>query len=174
MVQSMAKKSKMLSLKRLTEVFRRLGAKDPEGWASSEIEEGLPQLATYVFLRQAWTNVADENDDSWIDRLVEQSNEKSNQPCAAIGPALKRLLAKGVDRRDIVDVVRGMQYELLFALCYQLDDPGIVDFLDDSMPQVEWGLFRLDDNGEPATQIAGLHESVLEFDPTGREMRPRR
>ncbi len=37
----------------LTELFARLGARDPEKWARSQIKEGIPQLARFLFLRQA-------------------------------------------------------------------------------------------------------------------------
>jgi hypothetical protein len=36
-----------------------------------------------------------------------------------------------------------------------------------------WALVRLDAKGKPIESIPGLHESVLELDPTGRSMRPR-
>lgn len=39
--------------------------------------------------------------------------------------------------------------------------------------EVRWGLFQVDDDGPPIAPLAGLHESVLETDPTEREMRPR-
>lgn len=38
-------------LKSLTEIFRQAGAKDPESWASSQIEEGINQLARFSFLK---------------------------------------------------------------------------------------------------------------------------
>lgn len=170
----MAKKSKRDALESLTATFRALGARDPESWAKSQIEEGIPQLARFVFLRQAWSNVADERDESWIDHLVSEADDGSTEPLGAVGPALKRMLDAGIARSDIVDVVRGMQYEILFSMCYQLSDPGSVEFLDESMPEVLWGLFQLDEEGNPSSPIDGLHESVLETDPTGREMRPRR
>ncbi len=169
----MAKKTEHNALTELTQVFRKLGADAPEQWARSEIKEGIPQLATFVFLRQAWTNVVDEVDDSWIDRLVGDADETATGPCSAMGPALKRMLARGVARSDIVDLIRGMQYELLFALCYQLSAPGVVEFLDETMPSVQWKLFQLNERGEPSVAIECLHESVLSLDPTGREMRPR-
>jgi hypothetical protein len=49
-----------------------------------------------------------------------------------------------------------------------------IEFLDDDMPPVSWGLFQLDEEGNPLAPIDFLHESVLGMDPTGREMRPRR
>jgi len=62
-----------------------------------------------------------------------------------------------------------MQYELLFSLCYLLDDPGD---LEDEVRDLSWCLVRLGENGEILGAIQALHESVLGMDPTGREMRP--
>jgi hypothetical protein len=36
-----------------------------------------------------------------------------------------------------------------------------------------WVLAQVDEDGDLIGPIGGLHESVLETDPTGREMRPR-
>jgi hypothetical protein len=41
------------------------------------------------------------------------------------------------------------------------------------MPKVNWELFEVDSTGKPLHPVDGLHESVLDTDPTGREMRPR-
>lgn len=169
----MAEHSGPDSLAELTEVFRNLGTPNPESWARSQIDEGIPQLARYVFLRQAWSNIVDEEDDSWIDRFASQADAASDEPLGAVGPALMRMLEAGVARSDIVDLVRAMQYEMLFALCEQVADPSVVDFLDENMPEVAWGLFQLDEEGNPTTSIDGLHEEALSMDPTGREMRPR-
>jgi len=86
-----------------------------------------------------------------------------------VGEALKRLLANGSDKEDISEVVRGMQAELLFQLCYLLDDPGD---LEEEVGDISWGFMQINSNGEIVAPIMGLHESVLEMDPTGREMRP--
>jgi hypothetical protein len=61
----------------------------------------------------------------------------------------------------------------LHGLCYQLSDPGVVEYPSKTLPQVEWALMQLDKNGNPLNPIDGLHESVLSLDTTGREMRPR-
>lgn len=67
-----------------------------------------------------------------------------------------------------------MQWQLLFAMCHQLDDSGIIETLprDGDMPEIGWGLFAVDEDGNPGQCIDGLHESVLEVEPSGREMRP--
>jgi hypothetical protein len=66
-----------------------------------------------------------------------------------------------------------MQWELLTSLLYQLDDPGAVEYPSNKLPRVGWALVELDDNDEPKHVIDSLHESVLETDPAGREMRPK-
>jgi hypothetical protein len=61
---------------KLTDVFRRLGADDPKGWAASEIEEGIPQLATFLFLKTAWRYIVSENDTTWIETAIETSSRR--------------------------------------------------------------------------------------------------
>jgi len=162
---------KRKSYRQLLAIFRKLNAVDPESWARSESEEGIPQLASYLFLRQAWRNgVIEDGDIAWIDDARRSAKREPDAPLAGIGHALNRLLAKGVDKRDVAEVVRGMQYETLFALCYLLSDPGE---LEAEVADVRWSLFECDENGSPARPMDGLHESTLTTDPTGREMRPK-
>ena len=161
---------KNLELDELTELFSKLGANDPESWAASQINEGINQLGRFLFLRQAWKLVVDEHDTSWIDKEIRESERYPNAPCSGIGIALKNLLADGADKQDITDVVRGMQYDLLFHLCYLLDYPGE---LEAEVKDISWGLMQLDENGEIVAPITALDESLLGTDPTGREMRPR-
>jgi hypothetical protein len=46
-----------------------------------------------------------------------------------------------------------------------LEEPELSD--------LSWTLFELDRKGRPKQRIDGLHESVLETDPKGRECQPR-
>lgn len=155
----------------LTGLFRKLGARDPEAWAESEIAEGIPQLERFLFLRQAWRAVVREGDTAWIRASVQRSQSRPREPYSGVGHALKRLLDVGATPEDVTEVVRGMQAELLFKFCYLLDDPGEVE---PEARDLAWALVRVDAGGAITDQvIGGLHESVLETDPTGREMRPR-
>lgn len=157
--------------KKLAELFRELGARDPEGWAASQASGGKNQLHRFLFLRQAWERVVSESNDAWIDQEVASSERDPGQPFAGIGQALARMQAKGVAREDIVDLTRGMQARLLFDLCYLLGDPSIFE---SSVEDIGWALVETDGDFEPTgSVISGLHESVLDTDPTGREMRPR-
>jgi hypothetical protein len=157
--------------KGLADLFKRLGAREPESWARSQIQEGIPQLARFLFLRQAWRQIVNEEDSTWIARAIRRAESHPDEPYAGVGHSLKRLRARGATDEEMTDLVRGMQAELLFGLCYLLEDPGD---LEPEIADVRWTLVQVDDEGTVIGNIDGLHESVLEMDPTGREMRPRR
>jgi|SRR5215472_6920671 len=150
----------------LTELFRKLGASCPESWASSQIERGIPQLARYLFLRQAWRKIIGSDDTEWMSRM---RSRDPNEPGGAAGPAIERLLAAGGRAEDLTTVVRVMQWRLLAGLCVLLEDPGDVE---DEISDIWWGLFLIDEDDNPIEPVDGLIESVLETDPTGLEMCP--
>lgn len=116
-----------------------------------------------------------DGDTKWIE-AYRQAPEDPNAPLASISPALNRLLAKGIDPRDLTEVVRVMQYDVLFAVCYLIDDPSAalegLDDLRSELSKIGWALFEVDEDNHSSRPMDGLHESLLETDPTGREMRP--
>jgi hypothetical protein len=155
----------------LTVMFQRLGAENPEAWAQSQHRGGINQLHRFLFLRQAWSRIIPEGEDAWIDKTMDRAKRSPNEPYAGAGQALRRVLDKGANRKDLVDIVCGMQATLLFDLCYLLDDPG---FQEPELSDLGCCLVATDQQLNPTDQvISGLHESVLGTDPTGREMRPR-
>jgi hypothetical protein len=158
-----------MEIDELTALFTKLGAPAPEAWAQSQVEEGIDQLGRFVFSREAWKAVVPPHDAAWIDTTIAGARARPTEPGAGVGPALVRLLAAGADRRDLHEVVRVMQYEVLFSLCYLLGDPG---GLEPELSDVSWHLVRTDADGEIIGTIDGLHESVLEMEPSGRELRP--
>ena len=155
-------------LRRLTEVFRKHGAPDPELWAQSQLEEGIPQLAIFCFAKALWEGVIPEGDAGWIDQETEWARSRPRDPCAQSGPALEEMLAKGVSREAITDLVRVFQYSALYHACSLLDGSRTLD-----LPVSDWTLHQVDGAGKPVAIIQGLHEVLLGLDPTGREMRPR-
>jgi hypothetical protein len=152
----------------LADLFRQLGAQNPKGWARSQIREGIPQLARYLFLRQAWRLVVGPNDRNWISRT---NSTDRIEPGDGTAQALDRLIGVGAPVEDLTTVVRVMQWHLLAGLTIFLDQPWDLDdeITDDD---IWWGLFLVDENGHPTEPLDALIESVLETDPTGQEMRP--
>jgi hypothetical protein len=159
-----------MNQQQLTAIFEKLGARDAEDWAYSQVEEGVPQLARFLFLRQAWRAVVADDDPSWITGAISRAEAHPTEPYAGVGLALAKLVARGATHQELTDLVRGMQAQLLFAVCYLLEDPGE---LEPEVRDVSWALVQCDKDGNLGDRISALHESVLETDPTGREMRPR-
>jgi len=157
----------------LTELFRQLGAQEPEGWARSQISEGIPQLLRYLFLRQAWRQIIAPDDRDWIIETHEDDPDQRDE----FGEAIEAMLAAGAPAQDLTTVVRIMQWILLFRFCVLLDG-GLAFRTGAGFSTLQelvgfcWRLSLVDDNDTPVAPIEGLHESVLETDPTGREMRP--
>lgn len=153
----------------LTSILRSLGANEPESWAESEVNEDIPQLARFMFLKGAWRRIASVDDTTWIDNIVQNVPADSNEPYAGAAHSIRRMLGAGVSKSDVAQLVRATRAEFLFELCYMMDDPGSVDGNDG---YVDWSLMELDADGNACRSISGLHESVVETDPTGREVRP--
>jgi hypothetical protein len=156
-------------LTKLTEVFRAAGADDPESWARSQLEEGIPQLPLFSFCKSLWQVVKDEKDATWIEREIATSTRFPNDPGAQIGPALAEMKAKGVSTKAIIDLARVLQYEALYHACSILDHSRKED-----VPTHHWRLYVEDENRAPQRPLHGVHEVLLSLDPTGREMRPQK
>lgn len=158
----------------LANIFKALGANNSQVRAFSQIEEGIPQLHRFVFLKQIWAQVVDEDDISWIEQAVKFSKDNPDSPFAGQGQAMERMLACGVQHKDILDLARNSQAEIISSLCYLLEDPSLDANTEEVVGSLGWALVTTDEDFEPTSEIiGGLHESVLETDPTGREMRPR-
>jgi hypothetical protein len=60
--------------------FEKLGAGDADGWARSQLEENIPQLARFLFLRQAWRAIVDEDDSTWITNAITRAESRPHGP----------------------------------------------------------------------------------------------
>ena len=159
------------SKEELTKVFTDLGASSPELWAKSQMEEGIPQLLRFLFLKNAWHYVVAEGDSSWIEEQIKLARKWPQAPYAGLGQTLEKLRNQGVANEDLTTIARCLQAQMIFSLGYLLDSGPSEQT--EEIQDVTWGLFQVDDDGHPlGPAISGLHESVLELDPTQREMRP--
>ncbi|MBX3187679.1 MAG: hypothetical protein KF819_11715 [Labilithrix sp.] len=159
------------TLSELTAIFASFGADDPEGWARSQLTEGINQLARFFFLREAWKLIVSHADRSWIQREREEAARAPRAPGAGSGAALERLLSTGADEGDLTEIVRATQWQLLAGFCALLDDQSQIEC---GGLGITWALFETDAADMPIARIDGLHESVLETDPAGLEMRSER
>lgn len=153
----------------LVDVLRRLGARSPESVAAGAEGRSAAELARYAFLRQAWRQVLRDDDTFWIDELIDEAEQRPGAPFAGAGRALKELRADGARTETLGELVRAVQAELLYALCYLVDEPGLPE---EDLADLKWGLFVVDDDGTPRERIERLSDAVLETDTTGRDARP--
>ena len=164
-----------------TELLRRLGAAEPADWVDDEddVSTAREQLHRFLFLREATRYMASTRDFGWIDNQLAFAERDPTGPMAGGGLAIASMLAKGVEKAEIAELVRATQAAAIFDLCYQLSG-GDFDVRDQELAEqaglgpLGWALVTVDEKEEPGDMIiAGLHESVLASDPEGREMRPR-
>ena len=149
--------------KKLASIFRRLGADDPESWAESEVEEGIPQLGLFVFLKQAWQNIIDESrPDEWFDKVAEYGKDDPDSHWGQLSRAIDVVLASGVTREQLATLVQLLQYDMLNTMCFQLDDGGYESDINvqdgEEWPPVRWSLQLVDDDGNVKDSLDGLHE----------------
>jgi hypothetical protein len=157
----------MNDIEKLTELFRKLGAPEPERWARSQVQEGVPQLARFLFLRQAWKEIVGKHDEQWISDL--QTRAFREDPAGDVVGALDRLLAQGASKQDLTTVVRAMQWRFLVDFCRLLDGPGEVE---PEVRDMKWRLFQVDDESDkPMEPMVRLYESVLETAPKDDQKR---
>ena len=160
--------AKSTELRQLTEVFKQAGAQNPELWAASQLDEGINQLGRFSFLKAISSTILKEDETGWVDSQLSNGFPNSDIPGSQIVAALKEMVEKSVSKEAIIDLIRVIQWETLAHVCATID--GIYEL---ETPISKWGLFQLDDDYNPSEQISGLNESLLEFDPSGKEMRPR-
>ena len=147
-------------VERLTNVFESLGADDARDWASSEVEEDIPQLARFLVLRLLWRYAVD---------IWEKADELDRVPAA------RRLLAAGADRADMVRLARRAAYGAVHSTLYRIGEGFDPDAGIDGLPG--WMLMETTDVslGDhvrlTGRTVDGLHEDILTMDPSGREGR---
>lgn len=165
--------SPLEQLQKLSQVFRDLGATNPESFASSQLQEGIPQLAHFVFLKQAWENIIDlENIDLWFDHIAQLAEEYPRGLPRQIAEALTPIISKGVSREEIAKLIQLVQYDTLDKLCFMLDDGGFASPLnvrDEEWQPVRWSRIQVDDDGNFVAPISALHEYSNGESPDGKQ-----
>jgi hypothetical protein len=126
----------------LAETFRGLGAEEPEAWALSEVEDGIPQLARFIFLRRLWRGAeawTQAPADWFVDRDPEPAEEDVDDEDSAaeasvvegedaepaffaVQQAVQRILAAGADPEDLKEVARAVFLHAVFDAVQTVDE----------------------------------------------------
>lgn len=150
----------------LAETFRSLGADDPEGWAYSEAAEDIPQLASFILLRKLWREAEQWSGDpeQWFGPAPDEpAPDHPEDPHAAAAQAVRRVLAAGVDRRDLMRIARAVTFDSLFSAVHTIDEGCDPDEAED-LPG--WVLAEVGPDAQPTGRVVGgLHESLLTMAP---------
>ena len=103
------------------------------------------------FLQHLWTVIINPVfGDAALDNIISNCKRDPVGPFGDTGPAIERMLAAGIVRRDLGLVLRLVAYEAVFGTLYALSEPGL-------------------NQDEDAST---LYEELLMADPSGMEGRP--
>lgn len=134
----------------LTERLRRLGAPDPEEWASSEFNEDIPQTAAFVAMRNLWPDLIQP----WRDPEV-----------LARVPASRALLDAGVESAAVARAMCLAAYQGVVGTLWELTAG---DVWPEGAPSVI--LMEVDPDGNTTgREVGALHEYLLTMDPSGQD-----
>lgn len=92
-----------------------------------------------------------------------------NRPFGEVPGIVRRLIADGVDRRDLQRLARWVAYVTVFEIINRVDE-GYDPNLAEDLPG--WRLMEVVGEEVTGRDVGGLHESLLQTDPSGREGRP--
>lgn len=145
----------------LEALLREIKAPDAESMARSEIEEGIPQLAIFLFLKLATSTIDDIRDASHLREMLRRSGGR--EP----GEALRRMVDCDNAATDLLKIVRSALRCYLLDICFLLDDTAAIRFAGwpraADLEKMHWGVFRIDETGRPIAQMSGLHENLPQF-----------
>jgi hypothetical protein len=142
--------------KTLVAAFRAAGCEDAEGWARSELEENIPQLARYLLCKTIWEHSIEPwREEGALDDFSEA----------------RALIAAGADAETLRRLGGKIAYETMTAIVNAIDQGEYVGpaHVPDDAPG--WVIIETDGKSfEPTGRRAGfIHESILAADPTGTE-----
>lgn len=132
----------------LAETFRELGAGEPEAWAASEVEDDIPQLARFLFLRRLWAGAgqwrlppgewfaevqpdepaellseADDDEPTLVSTPADEAgDEDADPPFLAAQQAVRRILDAGADPEDLKEVARAIFLHTAFDAVQTVDE----------------------------------------------------
>lgn len=179
----------------LAERFRALGAGDPEAWALSEVEDEVPQLARFLFLRRLWRGAdewklppagwfaerdadeaevpaeEDEDEPTLVADFPEDAGEVEDadgEPAfAAAQQAVQRILAAGADAEDLKEVARAVFIHAFYDALQALDE-GFDPQAGEGLPG--WLLAEISGDLMATNRVLDrLHEDLFTTEPDAED-----
>lgn len=147
-----------LKAQKMIEQMQELGAKDAESWVRSEIAENIPQMVSFLILKQLWKEIDsfEENVSNWTKSCIDEAEKRPQSHFAELGLALKRMLSLGVSLEDIGNVAKFVAFESIFRTMYVIG----YGYVSDNLPG--WELIETDSEGKSTGRsIQCLYESLL-------------
>lgn len=144
----------------LASIFAALGATDAELRSQSEVAEGIPQLATFLFLKLLAARIDAISTPDGVRDVVRGSGNSE------VRDAYRRLAASGGALNDCRAVLHAALCRFADEVAYLLDDCAASRFRDwpfeSTLENIHWGLFQTNERGGPVAAMAGLHEVIQE------------
>lgn len=139
--------------------LQRMGVSQEQAESIAEDLGGrdVRSLLSELLLRGLWSQVIDESNPSQLPLIG--------------GDAVRRLLEKGVDPDDLMDVVRETQVDTIYGVANLIDWPTYELELDEPLGLTVF--VGTQESNENALPIHELHSCLMERDPTGRHGVPR-
>ncbi len=143
----------MKELEDLVSKFDLLGVPDSGSWAKSQLHENIDQMSRATLLR-FFADVVIRN------HQMAHQFDNADWVTAPVQEAAQRILQADVASEDLALVVKAVLYYAMSDVMIALDGNAPIETNPD---QIEVGLFRLNDDFEPSSQIEALHESWSQF-----------
>lgn len=156
---------KFTDLDSLTAAFMQLGisASEAKERADEQLESGEAFIERESFLRLVNSFVFEKDGVErvhLVGKMAAEEDPDEEDEEFAFGHAAGRLLAVGADPKDIVVIIREMQYDLLQEVFSLLDT--VSDY--DDYPVDEFNVYAInEDTNEPECLVDALHESIYEM-----------
>ena len=133
----------------LAKKFAMLGVLDPQVWAGSQLKEGIDQISRATMLR-AMSDIVLESEE-----MVKLFSE-AEWVADPVRDAANRLCTSEEALEDMAKVAKAAVYYALSSVMILSDGNAAIA---NNPANLEIGLFKLNENFEPSSQINGLHES---------------
>ena len=141
--------------KELEELLQNLdeaGAKEPLGWALSQITEGIPQFGRFVFLRELY-NIINDTEENLA--LADDIDEGYEEDIFEVVDKLKETLGEQKFDNFLKAFTKGVMWQVI----------NLIDEANHNQKgEPKWSLKEIKNDNTIGKTLGGLHESFNQFE----------